>query len=249
MIQIQGFKFDPEGEYVRQWLPELARMPTEWIHHPWDAPLTVLKSAGVDLGVNYPKPITDIDLARDRLTEAIAVMRGNEATARAASTNGTDEVVFDNSDTQVNLAVSKVVSKEKNLCPASSSRDQRVPSMKNSKNSIQNRKRPKSGEDDRLLKDNLRSCNNGDEVLKMDDDLCSTAESSSTKKQITNSRNSFSVPRNCSSMSTDAPYQVHDSSDLKYSWQEEIGTEEMSSKNGKIMQPKTLFLVLSFCKF
>ncbi|KAK6161313.1 hypothetical protein DH2020_004694 [Rehmannia glutinosa] len=79
-----------------QWLPELARMPTEWIHHPWDAPLTVLKSAGVDLGINYPKPIIDIYLARDRLTEAIAIMRQNEATSNAANTNGTDEVVFDN---------------------------------------------------------------------------------------------------------------------------------------------------------
>ncbi|KAI3469769.1 hypothetical protein Pfo_026432 [Paulownia fortunei] len=230
--QIQGFNFDPEGEYARQWLPELARMPTEWIHHPWDAPLAVLKSAGVDLGLNYPKPIIDIDLARDRLTEAIAVMRGNEATARAANTNGTDEVVFDNSDTNVNLAVQKVVAKEKTLCPASSSHDQRVPSMKISKNGIQNKKRLKSGEDDRLLKDNLRSCNNGDEVSKIDDDLCSTAESSSNKKQITNSRNSIYVPQNYSSMSTEAPYQVHDSSDLKYRWQDEIGMEETSSKNG-----------------
>ncbi|KAK6161308.1 hypothetical protein DH2020_004689 [Rehmannia glutinosa] len=237
--QIQGFNFDPEGEYVRQWLPELARMPTEWIHHPWDAPLTVLKSAGVDLGINYPKPIIDIDLARDRLTEAIAIMRQNEATSNAANTNGTDEVVFDNADTnEENLAVVK----KNTLC--SSSRDQRVPSMQNSKNGIQNKKRLKLREDDRLLKD----CKNGDEVSKMDDDLCSTAESSSTKKQMTNSRNSVCVPQNCSSMSSDAPYQVCGSSDVKYRWQEEIGTEEMSSKNGKMEQLKNLFLVLSFCK-
>ncbi|KAK6138879.1 hypothetical protein DH2020_027380 [Rehmannia glutinosa] len=223
--QIQGFNFDPEGEYVRQWLPELARMPTEWIHHPWDAPLTVLKSAGVDLGINYPKPIIDIDLARDRLTEAIAIMRQNEATSNAANTNGTDEVVFDNADTnEENLAVGTVHAKFEKR--------------------IQNKKRLKSREDDRLLKD----CKNGDEVSKMDDDLCSTAESSSTKKQMTNSRNSVCVPQNCSLMSPDAPYQVCGSSDVKYRWQEEIGTEEMSSKNGKMEQLKNLFLVLSFCK-
>ena len=53
---------------MRQWLPELARMPSEWIHHPWDAPPSVLRSAGVELGLNYPVPIVDIDLARERLT-------------------------------------------------------------------------------------------------------------------------------------------------------------------------------------
>ncbi|KAH6770063.1 cryptochrome 2 [Perilla frutescens var. hirtella] len=230
--QVQGFKFDPEGEYVRQWLPELARMPTEWIHHPWDAPLSVLKYAGVDLGVNYPKPVIDVDLARDRLTEAIAVMRGKEATGKAASTIGADEVVFDNSESHEKLDVSKAVAQEKNLCPASSSHDQRVPSLRNSNYGIENRKRQKPGEDGRPLNDNLRSCNVGDQVSKRDDDLCSTAESSSSKKQMTNSRNSFSVPRNCSSMSTGTPYPVHDSDELNYSWQEEVGTEEMSSKNG-----------------
>ncbi|XP_011091317.1 cryptochrome-1 [Sesamum indicum] len=230
--QIQGFNFDPEGEYVRQWLPELARMPAEWIHHPWDAPLAVLKSAGVDLGVNYPKPIIDIDFARDRLTEAIAVMHGNEATARAGSSNGADEVVFDNCETNIKLGTRNEIVKEKTPCPATSSHDQRVPSMINSKDGILNKKRLKSREDDMPLKDDLRSCNNGDEVSKTYYDLCSTAESSSNKKQITNSRNSFSVPRSCSLMSTDAPYQVHDSSYFKNPRQEEIDTEETSSKNG-----------------
>ncbi|KAJ6903658.1 hypothetical protein NC651_020977 [Populus alba x Populus x berolinensis] len=37
--EIQGSKFEPEGEYVRCWLPELTRMPTEWIHHAGDAPM------------------------------------------------------------------------------------------------------------------------------------------------------------------------------------------------------------------
>ncbi|XP_057771325.1 cryptochrome-1 [Salvia miltiorrhiza] len=219
--QVQGFKFDPEGEYVRQWLPELARMPAEWIHHPWDAPPSVLRSAGVDLGSNYPRPIIDVELARDRLTEAIAVMRGKEA---AATSNGTDEVVFDNSEPHEKPAVAKAA---KNPCPASSSHDQRVPSMRNSKSAIQNRKR--------VLEDNLNSCNVGTQAAKMDDDLCSTAESSSSKKAMTNSRVSFSVPRNCSSMSTGAPCPVPDSSDHNYSWQEEVGREEMSSKNGKQM--------------
>ena len=234
VIQVQGFKFDPEGEYVRQWLPELARMPAEWIHHPWDAPLSVLKSAGVDLGSNYPKPLIDMDLARDRLTEAIATMHGKEAAGKAAVTDGTDEVVFDNSEPHEKVAVSKAVTRERKPCPASSSHDQRVPSMRNANSMIQNRKRPNPGEDGRALKDNLNSCNIGKQVSKMaDEDLCSTAESSSSKKAMTNSRISFSVPRNCSSMSTSAPYPVPDSSDHNDSWHEEVGTGEMSSKNGK----------------
>ncbi|GFP83360.1 cryptochrome-2 [Phtheirospermum japonicum] len=224
--QIQGFNFDPEGDYIRQWLPELARMPTEWIHHPYDAPLTVLKSAGVDLGTNYPKPIIDIDLARDKLTEAISVMREKASTEKASNPNGTDEVVFDN----VNLPVQNEVLKEKTLCPASSSHDQRVPSMKISKNGVQSKKRPKSVEND--LKDNLVSGNNGNELLKMDDDVCSTAESSSGKKRMTKSGNSVCVPQNWTSMSTDELYRARDSSGVEYRWQEEIGTEEVSSKNG-----------------
>ncbi|KAG6420954.1 hypothetical protein SASPL_117500 [Salvia splendens] len=231
--QVHGFKFDPEGEYVRQWLPELARMPAEWIHHPWDAPLSVLKSAGVDLGSNYPKPLIDMDLARDMLTEAISVMHGKEAAGKAAVTDGTDEVVFDNSEPHEKVAVSKAVAKERKPCPASSSHDQRVPSMRNANSMIQNRKRPNPGEDGRVMKDNVNSCNIDKQVSKMgDDDLCSTAESSSSKKVMTNSRISFSVPQNCSSMSTGAPYPVPESSDHNDSWHEEVGTEEMSSKNG-----------------
>ncbi|KAL2469734.1 Cryptochrome-2 [Abeliophyllum distichum] len=219
--QVQGLNFDPEGEYVRQWLPELARMPTEWIHHPWDTPLSILKSAGVELGLNYPKPIIDIDFARDQLTEAIMTMRGNA--------HGTDEVVFDNCDTYENLAIPKVVLKEKTNCPTSSSRDQRVPSMQNFENGILSKKRPKSAEDgEKPLKNNLRSCNSGVEISIMDD-LCSTAESSTPKKQTTSSRNSFSVPDTL--MLKDKSYQDYDSSDLKYRRQDEIDMEETSREN------------------
>ncbi|CAK9187814.1 unnamed protein product [Ilex paraguariensis] len=217
--QVQGFNFDPEGEYVRHWLPELARMPAQWIHHPWDAPLTVLKSAGVELGVNYPKPIIDIDLARDRLTEAIHITREREMAARATTSNGTNEEVFDNSDTVENLAIPKVVLKEKILYPSSSSHDQRVPSMQISKNGLLNRKRPKPVEDERPPQGNLINGNNTCRTLKMDDDLCSTAESSSAKKQTTCSRNSFSVPQSCSLLSTSKPSKDCESSELQQSRQ------------------------------
>uniref|UniRef100_A0A5B7B774 Putative cryptochrome-1 isoform X1 n=1 Tax=Davidia involucrata TaxID=16924 RepID=A0A5B7B774_DAVIN len=230
--QVQGFNFDPEGEYVRQWLPELARMPTEWIHHPWDAPLTVLKAAGVELGLNYPKPIIDMDLARDLLTEAIFNMREKEVAVRAANLNGTDEEVVDNSDSIENLPIPKVVLKEKIPCPTSSSHDQKVPTMQNSKNDLFSRKRPKYIEDERPIQDNLHNCNNEAGTSRTDDDLCSTAESSSAKKQITSSLISFSVPHFCPSSSKGKPSQQFESSDLKQPWQEEIDMEKNSSKDG-----------------
>lgn len=60
----QGEKFDPEGDYVRKWIPELSKLPTEWIHKPWEAPSEVLTEAEVFLGKNYPKPIVDHAAAR-----------------------------------------------------------------------------------------------------------------------------------------------------------------------------------------
>ena len=66
---LQGEKFDPEGAYVREWVPELAKLPPRWIHHPWEAPAVVLTSAGVKLGDTYPQPIVDHDFARKRALE------------------------------------------------------------------------------------------------------------------------------------------------------------------------------------
>nr|XP_027093880.1 cryptochrome-1-like isoform X1 [Coffea arabica] len=96
--QFEGYKFDPHGEYVRRWLPELARLPTDWIHHPWDAPESVLQAAGVELGSNYPLPIVEIDAAKVRLQEALSQMWQNAAVSRAALENGTEEGLGDSSE-------------------------------------------------------------------------------------------------------------------------------------------------------
>ncbi|XP_073140039.1 cryptochrome-1 isoform X2 [Henckelia pumila] len=94
--QFEGYKFDPNGEYVRRWLPELARLPTEWIHHPWNAPESVLQAAGIELGSNYPLPIVEIDDAKARLQEAVSQMWRNEAASRAG--NGLEEGLGDSSE-------------------------------------------------------------------------------------------------------------------------------------------------------
>jgi deoxyribodipyrimidine photo-lyase len=63
---LQGEKFDPDGVYVRRWVPELAHLPTKMIHRPWRATPLELRSAGVELGKSYPEPIVDHKIARER---------------------------------------------------------------------------------------------------------------------------------------------------------------------------------------
>ncbi len=60
----QGEKFDPEGRYVRRFVPELVDLPDRWVHRPSDAPADVLKKAGVTLGRDYPLPLVDHAEAR-----------------------------------------------------------------------------------------------------------------------------------------------------------------------------------------
>lgn len=75
----QGEKFDPQGVYVRRWIPELADLSTRWIHQPASAPSHELHAAGIKLGVTYPKPIVEHDLARTRALEALQQMRNLES--------------------------------------------------------------------------------------------------------------------------------------------------------------------------
>lgn len=72
---LQGRKFDPEGAYVRRWIPALAKLPARHVHAPWQAPSEVLAAAHVRLGVDYPMPIVDHDAARRRALDAFAEIR------------------------------------------------------------------------------------------------------------------------------------------------------------------------------
>jgi deoxyribodipyrimidine photo-lyase len=75
----QGEKFDTEGDYVRRWCPELARVPKQWLHRPWEAPAAVLAAAGVVLGREYPRPIVDHAAARIGALEAFATIKATAA--------------------------------------------------------------------------------------------------------------------------------------------------------------------------
>jgi deoxyribodipyrimidine photo-lyase len=79
----QGQKFDPDGQYVRKWVPELSKLSSKWIHEPWNAPPLELKAAGVELGENYPEPIVDHAQARVRALAALKAMKEDKPKAAA----------------------------------------------------------------------------------------------------------------------------------------------------------------------
>ena len=69
---LQGRKFDPQGDYVRRWVPELAALAPARLHAPWEASAAELAAAGVRLGETYPRPLVDHAAARQ---EALAAFR------------------------------------------------------------------------------------------------------------------------------------------------------------------------------
>lgn len=81
---LQGRKYDPSGDYVRRWIPELAGLPDAVIHQPWQAAAVMLGAAGVRLGVDYPLPIVDHALARARALDAYRSL-GEASPARSSS--------------------------------------------------------------------------------------------------------------------------------------------------------------------
>jgi deoxyribodipyrimidine photo-lyase len=101
----QGEKSDPEGSYVRRWVPELERMPARYIHRPWEAPDAVLRTSGVRLGETYPRPVVDHRLARERFLAAAARHLGRK-TERTPQIRG----VLSRRETGVERAVHVIAS-------------------------------------------------------------------------------------------------------------------------------------------
>jgi deoxyribodipyrimidine photo-lyase len=78
---LQGEKFDPQGHYVRRWVPELARLPGRLVHAPWKAGDTELRRAGIDPGKTYPRPVVDLAAGRERALAAYSSMKERVAEA------------------------------------------------------------------------------------------------------------------------------------------------------------------------
>jgi len=71
----QGQKFDSDGEYVRKYVPEIAKLPNKFLFSPWEAPLLILKESGIVLGDTYPKPIVDLKKSREYALAAFASLK------------------------------------------------------------------------------------------------------------------------------------------------------------------------------
>ena len=64
--RLQGEKFDPDGEYVRRYVKELARVPVTYVHHPWDMSADAQAAAACRVGIDYPNPVVPVSMARPR---------------------------------------------------------------------------------------------------------------------------------------------------------------------------------------
>ena len=77
----QAQKFDPKGYYIRQFIPELKHLKPPYIFSPWTAPKSVLKTAGIQLGIHYPKPLVDLKLSRQKALQAFQTLRSHSKKA------------------------------------------------------------------------------------------------------------------------------------------------------------------------
>lgn len=71
----QGQKFDPDGEYVRKYIPEISCLPNKYLFSPWEAPGLILKEAGIELGSTYPHPIVDLKHSRESALKAFQSLK------------------------------------------------------------------------------------------------------------------------------------------------------------------------------
>ena len=73
---VQGQNFDPDGAFVRRMLPALARVPTSYVHKPWEMPPLIARAARCEIGEDYPAPIVDHKFARERALATYAPILG-----------------------------------------------------------------------------------------------------------------------------------------------------------------------------
>lgn len=71
---LQGRKFDPEGAYIRRFVPELKKLPNAYLFAPWEAPAEILEYATVKLGTHYPRPLVLPADGRQAALDAYAKM-------------------------------------------------------------------------------------------------------------------------------------------------------------------------------
>ena len=75
---------DPNGDYIRKWVPALKNMPKKYIYQPWEAPLSVQEAAGCMVGKDYPERIIEDHTSTSkanmgRMAEAYKLHKEREA--------------------------------------------------------------------------------------------------------------------------------------------------------------------------
>jgi deoxyribodipyrimidine photo-lyase len=75
----QGEKFDPDGQYIKEFIPELKDLPIKYLFSPWEAPKEILDNANITLGKDYPEPIIDLKSSREKALDAFKSLKKEEA--------------------------------------------------------------------------------------------------------------------------------------------------------------------------
>lgn len=74
---LQGIKFDPEGNYIKRWVPELKNMPNEFLHKPWELEKEIQQQIKITIGKDYPEPIVVHEQARASALKAFESIKKN----------------------------------------------------------------------------------------------------------------------------------------------------------------------------
>ena len=75
----QGEKFDPDGQYIKELVPELKDLPNKYLYSPWEAPKEILDNANITLGKDYPFPIVNLKASREKALDAFKSLKKEEA--------------------------------------------------------------------------------------------------------------------------------------------------------------------------
>ncbi|KAI8802800.1 FAD binding domain of DNA photolyase-domain-containing protein [Cladochytrium replicatum] len=89
-----GKKYDKSGAYIRRYVPALAKFPAQYIYEPWTAPLSVQKQAGCIIGVDYPKPIVDHEVAMKQNMERMKAAYADGKKGKAVGVGIQEEGVW-----------------------------------------------------------------------------------------------------------------------------------------------------------